>query len=168
MNDINHIYHKNITLEQALLGGIFKIQLENGKTVKVKLKPGSFNGQIIRLKDLGQVSNGIHSDAYIELKVLNHPIYKVDGLDLRATFMITPTEALMGCSKIIPGPNGKHLMVDILPDSVDGQEIIFPNSGLADNQNSGDLIYTVKIDYLDELTKAIMKNQNNDPGSYLN
>lgn len=168
MNNINQIYHKNITLEQALLGGIFKIQLENGKTVKVKLKPGCFSGQIIRLKDLGLLNNGVQSDAFIELKVLDHPVYAVDGIDLHATFMISPVEALTGCSKIITGPNGKPLTVVILPDSEDGAEIRILRGGLSDRQKTGDLIYTVKINYLNEITKAVINNQNNDPESYLN
>lgn len=168
MNRIKSLYHKNITLEQAISGGNFKIRLSKGKTIRVTIKPGSYSGKVIRLKEPGKMENGKKSDTFIELKVLDHPLYSLDGLNLNASIILTPTEALLGCSKRITGPNGKPIVVNVPPESKDGDRIILNGAGLINRQETGDIVLKVNIDPLDELNFSLIENDNTDPGTILN
>jgi len=162
MNNINYLYQKNITLEQAIAGGNFKIQTENGQTIKVKLKPGSFNGQVIRLKGSENTDSNKQNDTFIELKVLDHPLYSVDGLNLNALLVITPADAEVGCVKNFPGPNGKPVKARVNPKSKEGQEVVVKGAGLSDKENTGDIIYKIRIDFLDDLDEVTLMNDLSD------
>ncbi|KAA3617133.1 MAG: hypothetical protein D8M58_03930 [Calditrichaeota bacterium] len=147
MNKNNIIYHKNITLEQALSGGNFFIYLDNGKKVKVNIHPGVNNGQIIRLKDFGDLSDTeIKSDIFIELKVLDHPLYKIQGVDLHAPLVVTPAEAQIGCSKTMPGPDGKKLTVAVPAGSKHGNKVIVENAGISGKDETGNIHFEILIE----------------------
>lgn len=147
----NPLYYKNITLEQALTGGYFKIQLQNGHKVKVVLKPGVYSGKIIRLKNSEPHENGKLNDIYIELNVMDHPLYHIEGLNVKAPLIVTSAEAKMGATKQLIGPDGKLISLEVLPDSENGHEIIIKNAGLSDKYNKGDIVYQLKvINWIDE------------------
>ncbi len=149
MNKSNLYFHKNITLEQALAGGNFYIHLDTGEKVKVNLNPGIKDGQIIRLKELGQITeteNG--GDVLIKLKVMDHPLYKLQNLDLHAVLIISPAEAELGCSKTMPGPDGKKLTVGVLPKSKNGQIICVENAGIKKNDKTGNILFEIIIEDL--------------------
>ena len=159
MNSNCHLYQKNITLEQALLGGNFTIQVGNGQIVRVKLKPGSFNGQVIRLKAIaGSTNKSLSQDTYIQLKVLDHPMYRVDGLNIMATLQITPAEAKLGGQKKISAPGGDIITLSIKPKSADGDQIVVKGAGLSDKNKTGDIVYKIKIDVLDHIDEATLKD----------
>ena len=160
MNTLNHNYYKNITLEQALVGGNFKIQLEDGHTLKVKLKPGSYTGQIIRLKNLeDNIENIRISDTLITLNVLDHPIYHINGLNLEAKLVITPAEAKLGTQKRWPGPDGAPMVIKIPKDSKANQNIVLKHKGLRQKEIAGDLIFQIRIEdltsYEDEIKQKL-------------
>jgi molecular chaperone DnaJ len=158
MNNICHLYEKNITLEQALSGGNFKIQIEQGKTIKVRLKPGSFNGQVIRLKNTENSPDCAKKDTFIKLHVLDHPLYNIDGINLRSSMIVSPAESEMGCEKKMIGPSGKQLSVNVKAKSKDGDEIIVEGAGLSDGNDTGNIVYKIKIDFLDEFDEAAFLN----------
>ncbi|MDR0409308.1 MAG: molecular chaperone DnaJ [Spirochaetaceae bacterium] len=59
-----------ISITQAALGGDLQATTLDGKTVKVKIPPGSSNGKLLRLRDEGVPSpSGKRGDFYIKLMV---------------------------------------------------------------------------------------------------
>jgi len=156
MTSLNKRYFKNITLEQALIGGKFRIQLEDGSTVKVKLKPGSYSGQVIRLKsNLELPSNKPRKDTLITINVLDHPMYRIDGLNLEAIVVLTAAEAKMGTLKKLPGPDGGFIEINIPKDSKPDQKIVLKEKGLKQKEISGDIIYQIKIEDLSFIESEI-------------
>lgn len=156
---LNRHYYKNITLEQAFVGGNFKIQLENGHMVKVKLKPGSYTGQIIRLKNLkDDIYKGKVSDTLITINVLDHPLYRINGLNLEAAIVVMPAEAKLGVYKKLLGPDGAELEIKIPKDSRSNQNIVIPGKGLRQNENMGDIIFQLRIEDLTALEDEIKQN----------
>ena len=159
-------YHKNITLEQVISGGNFVIFLQNGKKVKVNINPGVKDGQVIRLLEAGQNAEmGVMGDVLIELKVMDHPLYKLHGLDLHAALILSPAEAELGCLKTMPGPNGKKISVKVLPKSKQGDIVIVEKAGIKKNAEIGSIHFEIKIEEINAF-EAIFKathlsNQNN-------
>ena len=146
MTSLDKRYFKNITLEQALIGGKFRIQLEDGSTVKVILKPGSYTGQVIRLKrEEDPISKKLLKDTLITLNVLDHPMYRIDGLNLEAIVVLTAAEVKMGTSKKLPGPDGGFIEINIPKDSKQDQKIVIKEKGLRQKYLSGDIIFQIKI-----------------------
>lgn len=145
MTDINYHFNKSITLEQAFLGGYFKIRTAQGVTLKVKIKPGSYTGKIVRLNRIEKNNECLANNILIKLHVLDHPLYKVEGLNLTSTLIITPADAKLGTTKKIPAPDGKEITVKILPNSKTEHEIIIKNAGLKDKSKTGHIIYKLQF-----------------------
>ncbi|MCB0282416.1 MAG: hypothetical protein H6627_02395 [Calditrichae bacterium] len=155
MENLNISFHKNITLQQAYCGAYFTIQIPNGEIVKVFLKPGTPDGHVLRLKRLGNVSDDGQNmgDAFIKLKIIDHPLYKLNGLDINAIYVITPAEALMGAVKKIPGPDGKILAFRIAPNSKTGDTVIIEDAGLKNGDKKGNIVFTLQIENLEHLNE---------------
>jgi len=169
MNKTNLRFRKNITLEQALSGGNFFIQLENEKKVKVNINPGVSDGQIIRLKDANQITDsGYRGDVLIELKVLDHPLYKLNGLDLHAELILTPAEAFLGCSKKMPGPDGNKLIVKVPSKSKKGDLVIVENAGITKSDKIGNIRFELLIDDLNSLDSIFEDSPKPNSNSSLN
>jgi molecular chaperone DnaJ len=58
-----------ISIAQAALGGELQVTTLDGKTVKIKIPPGSQNGKLLRLREEGVPIAGHHGDFYIKLIV---------------------------------------------------------------------------------------------------
>lgn len=149
MNNLNLHYYKNITLEQAFIGGKFKIQLHDGRKIKVELKPGSYSGQIIRLKNkkIESEQNRVE-ETLITLNVLDHPMYHIDGLNLQALLFINHAEAKTGSKKKLPGPDGRPLVIEIPRDTSNDDKIVLSNRGLKRKNLEGDIIFKIKVEDL--------------------
>ena len=169
MKNLNIRLHKNITIQEALCGTNFTIQFEDGKKVKVKLQPGVYNGQVIRLKNFGlSDDNGERGDTYITLNLLDHPFFKIKGLSLEAIFIVSPDEALNGAVKNFPGPDGKIIPVRIAPRSQNGDIICIKGAGLKKDNKFGNLNLIIQIENQDEWNKLFNSVFNNQSDFLLN
>ncbi len=65
------IYEKEITLVQAVLGGVIEVPLPEGGNIKVKVKPGTKSGSMLRLRGKGvpYIHSNSRGDMYIVFKV---------------------------------------------------------------------------------------------------
>lgn len=128
----------NISLEEAFTGTIKTIQAprEQGsqvhmQTLNVKIPSGVKSGQKIRLA--GQGSPGIHGgtrgDIYLTVHVEKHPLFDVINSDVYLTLPITPWEAALGTTVLVPTLAGK-IDLKIPPGSQGGQKLRLKNRGL--------------------------------------
>lgn len=166
---MNLYFKKNITLEEALKGGDFIIKILNGKVLKVKLKAGLNNGQTIRLRNAGKkIPGGKHGDAFIKLKVLDHPLYKIDGINLRSVLFINSVEAERGTVKIVHGPDGKKISIQIAPKTQNSQIITIENKGLTKKDKTGHIYFQIKVDSTFQINRALEEMINSPINSQLN
>ncbi|MGL5741246.1 MAG: DnaJ C-terminal domain-containing protein [Legionella sp.] len=128
----------NISLEDAFTGTIKSIQtpVENDpqvtmQTLKVKIPAGVKSGQQILLA--GQGAPGIHGgprgDILIIVTVDKHPLFDVMDSDIYLTLPITPWEAALGTTVVVPTLGGK-IDLKIPPNSHGGQKLRLKNRGL--------------------------------------
>ncbi|KTD56609.1 DNA-binding protein DnaJ [Legionella santicrucis] len=133
-------YHGKITLslEEAFTGTIKNIQIPtehnsqtNMQSLKVKIPAGVKSGQQIRLA--GQGAPGVHGgprgDIYLSVYVEKHSLFDVIDSDIYLTLPITPWEAALGTTVVVPTLGGK-IDLKIPPGSQGGQKLRLKNRGL--------------------------------------
>src|SRR6056297_733111 len=105
-----------IDLETAYRGGMRRISLErperapdgstrrNQKTLDVRIPPGMTEGRQIRLAGKGDPGprNAPDGDLYLEIHIMAHKLFELDGRDVFLTLPITPWEAALGARVKVP------------------------------------------------------------------
>lgn len=115
------------------------------KSVKVKLPKNVSEGQKIRLKGEGKIdSYGRKGDLFLIIHIKDSE-YEIDGSTLVKEVEITPSQAVLGCSKEIETPHGK-VTIKIPAKVSSGQSLRLKKLGLPDkNGNLGELKAKIKI-----------------------
>lgn len=95
-----------IELEDAIGGAKKRIAFSDGRTIDVAIPKGATDGQTLRLKGQGAPGKGGPGDAFIELSVRPHPVYKRDGDNLTMELPVTVYDAVLGGKVQAPTPDG--------------------------------------------------------------
>ena len=100
-----------LTVEEAYGGTRKSITLgvAQQRAIEVTIPPGVTDGQRIRLAGQGgQGSVGARSgDLYLIVRILPHPLYRVEGRDLYVELRLAPWEAALGASVAVDTPGGE-------------------------------------------------------------
>jgi DnaJ-class molecular chaperone len=134
-----------ITLPEAAHGTAKRLRLPTGKEVDVKIPAGLSEGQQIRLKGQGMPgADGTAGDALITVSIAPHPIFKLDGVNLRLDLPITLYEAVLGGKVRVPTLDGA-VELAIPPNTNGGRTFRLKGKGVPSKQGAGDLFATVRI-----------------------
>lgn len=137
----------NITihLEDAFNGVSKELTLPGSQSVRVKIPAGVKSGQQLRLAGKGQPgqNGGARGDLYITVTVDKHPLYDVMGNDIYLTLPITPWEAALGTTIMVPTLAGK-VDLKIPPGSQGGQTLRLKKRGMP-GLEPGDQYILLKI-----------------------
>lgn len=107
----DHRYQLEIGLLDAIKGGKKRLTLENGNDVYVAVPAGVEEGQIIRLKGMGEAAKtGLGAkpagDALVEINILPHPVFVQVGQDIHVELPVTIQEAVLGAQIEVPTIDG--------------------------------------------------------------
>lgn len=146
-----------ITLEEAFRGTQRRLSLERmsfdergrarptTQQLNVRIPAGVVDGQQIRVAAQGQpgVGGGPAGDLFLEIRILPHRWFRVDGRDVVLELPVTPWEAALGETVRVPTLGGK---VDLkLPKgSQTGQQLRLRGRGLPGNP-PGDQLVVLKM-----------------------
>ena len=74
----------------------------------MRIPPGVTGGQKIGLPGQGQAGlfGGPKGDLYLEVEILPHPLYRLEGRDLYLQLPVAPWEAALGETVSVPTPGG--------------------------------------------------------------
>ena len=133
-----------ISLAEAALGGTRRVRLPTGKEVDVKIPVGLADGKQIRLKGQGLPGPGSIGDALITIKIAPHPLFKVDGANLRLDVPITLYEAVLGAKVRVPTLDGA-VDLAVPPGTNSGRTFRIAGKGMPGDGRSGDLYATVRV-----------------------
>jgi DnaJ-class molecular chaperone len=135
-----------VSLEDAVNGAERLVRLPTGKELKVKIPAGITTGQTIRLKGQGQEVPGHRpGDALITVTLAPHPLFKVDGNDLRVDIPVTLYEAVLGAKVRVPTLQGA-VDLSIPKNTSSGRTFRLKGKGLPVKGNPpGDLFVTTRI-----------------------
>ena len=105
-------YSLEVAFLDAVNGATRRLTLPDGRTLEVKIPPGTTEGQVMRLRGQGGAgrNGGPGGDALIEIQVLPHRYFQRDGQDIRLTLPVTLQEAVVGGDIDVPTPRGTVIM----------------------------------------------------------
>lgn len=140
-----------VSLEEAFTGTVKNLQVPSSdgsdktQTLKVKIPAGVKSGQQIRLAGQGAQgrNGGPRGDIYLTVEVMKHPLFDVMDNDIYLTLPITPWEAALGTTIVVPTLAGK-IDLKIPPSSQGGQKLRIKNRGLP-GKNPGNQYVLLKI-----------------------
>jgi len=116
------------------------------KSLNVKIPAGVVDGERIRLKGQGApgIGQGADGDVYLQIRLVPHPVFAVDGHNLSIVVPIAPWEAALGCKINIPTLQGQ-VKISVAPNSQTGQRLRLKGKGLVSKKVQGDLYAVLKI-----------------------
>jgi molecular chaperone DnaJ len=139
-------------------------RVERSDSLKVRIKPGTRDGQRIRLPGRGNAGTlgAPAGDLYIIVRAGEHPVFKRDGDDIQLTVPVTVTEASLGAKIEVPTVDGRALL-KIPPGTQSGQKLRLREKGVPSAVKDGargDEIVEVKLvapKITDERSKEILR-----------
>jgi DnaJ-class molecular chaperone len=133
-----------VTLSDAAHGATQRIRLPSGKDVEVKIPAGLANGQQIRLRGQGAAGPGGTGDLLITVSIAPHPIFTLEGADMRLDLPVTLYEAALGAKVRVPTLD-KPVELTIPAGTNGGRTFRLKGKGFPAKGGHGDLLATVRI-----------------------
>jgi molecular chaperone DnaJ len=139
-------------------------RLEREESLKVRIKPGTRDGQRIRLAGRGNAGTmgAPAGDLYIIVRTGEHPVFKRDGDDIYISVPVTVSEAALGSKVEVPTIDGRA-QLKIPQGTQSGQKLRLREKGVPSAMKEGvrgDEIVEVKVvvpAVRDEKTKEILR-----------
>lgn len=145
-----------VTLEEVAGEAKKRVTLPTGRDVDVVIPKGVADGQVIRLRGLGQGAPGIDSgDALLTIRIVPHEHFTMEGSNLRLRLPIEIEEAILGSSVRVPTLTGAVEMT-IPPLTNSGRTFRLRGKGLPGKSGSGDLLVTMEIRLPDVVDEDLM------------
>ncbi|MHB1947603.1 MAG: DnaJ C-terminal domain-containing protein [Gammaproteobacteria bacterium] len=133
----------NVSLEEAYHGATKEIQLQvpeidaqgrahnKSRVLKINIPKGVISGQQLRLAQQGLpgIGKGAPGDLYLEIELLPHRLFTLQGRDVYVTLPVTPWEAALGAKITVPTLGGPVDM-KISPNSQAGQKLRLKERGI--------------------------------------
>ena len=138
--------------------------LTRTENVEFRIKPGTRDGQRIRLQGKGNagVNGGPPGDLFLIVRTGSHPVFTRQGDDIQVTVPVTVAEASLGAKVEVPTIDGRA-QLKIPPGTQSGQKLRMRERGVESAQHPGqrgDEIVTVEVavpHLNDERSREIMR-----------
>ena len=129
-------------------GGSIRVALPTGRTLDAAVPAGIEEGKSIRLRGQGQPGQrgGPAGDVIITIRYAPHPVFKVEGRDLRLDLPVALYEAVLGGKVRVPTLGGE-VEISIAPGMSGGRVLRLRGKGMpaSTGQPAGDLLATIRI-----------------------
>jgi curved DNA-binding protein len=146
------VYELPLTLREVASGVTKEVALQHAgqvERVTVKIPKGMVTGKKVRLAGKGHAGpyGGPAGDLYIQSKVIDDPVFGVEGYDLYLEREIRISEALLGTRISVPTLDNKELSLRIPPGTRHGTKMRLPGLGLPRMKGDkiGDLYVRIHI-----------------------
>ncbi|KGM14823.1 molecular chaperone DnaJ, partial [Actinotalea fermentans ATCC 43279 = JCM 9966 = DSM 3133] len=142
-----------LPFRHAVDGSTVTLSVE-GRRVTARIPAGVRDGQRIRLRGKGRPgeNGGPAGDLVIAVHVEPHPVFSLDGRDLRITVPVTFAEAALGADVDVPTLDGGTVRVKVPAGTPSGRTLRVRGRGVkatgasaGGEQADGDLLVTVQV-----------------------
>jgi curved DNA-binding protein len=158
------IYEMPLTVKEVFSGTSKRISLRHGgrsEQLTVKIPKGMVSGKKLRIAGKGDQSpvGGSPGDLYIKSKLIQDPIYIVDGLNVIIRRQIKLTEAILGTNVSVPTLDDRTLSLKVLPGTNHRTKMRLAGQGLPDMKGSrkGDMLVEIQIKIPKQLNRPQQK-----------
>ncbi|GIG30789.1 DnaJ C-terminal domain-containing protein [Cellulomonas marina] len=118
-----------------------------GRTITARVPAGVRDGQKIRLRGKGRPgeNGGPAGDLVITVKVGAHPVFALDGTNVRVTVPVSFDEAALGAQVEVPTLDGGTVRVKVPEGTPSGRTLRVKGRGITTAQGTGDLLVQVQV-----------------------
>ncbi|HST82416.1 MAG TPA: DnaJ C-terminal domain-containing protein [Kineosporiaceae bacterium] len=140
-----------LTFRQAMEGALLSLRVDDpeagARTITARIPAGVREGQKVRLRGKGRPSltGGEPGDLVVQVTVEPHPIFTIDGTDIRLTVPITFPEAVLGTEIEVPTPDGGRVRLKVPPGTPSGRTLRARGRGVVTTKKTGDLLVTLQV-----------------------
>ncbi len=140
-----------LTFRQSMEGAMLSLRVEDpyagSRTVNARIPAGVRNGQKVRLRGKGRPSEvgGEPGDLVVQVNVEPHPVFSIDGSDVRITVPVSFPEAVFGAQIEVPTPDGGRVKVKVPAGTSAGRTLRVRGRGVKAAKRTGDLLITVQV-----------------------
>jgi DnaJ-class molecular chaperone len=146
-----------VTLEEVAGEAKKRVTLPTGRDVDVVIPKGVADGQVIRLRGLGQGAPGVDpGDALLTIRIAPHELFAMEGSNLRLRLPIEIEEAILGSLVRVPTLTGAVDMT-IPPMTNSGRTFRLRGKGLPGKAGTGDLLVTMEIRLPEAVDEGLME-----------
>ncbi|MDR2378810.1 MAG: DnaJ domain-containing protein [Bifidobacteriaceae bacterium] len=119
----------------------------DGVSMTVRIPAGVRNGQKIKLAGKGQPSpdGGQPGDLVITVTVPVHPVFSLDGNNLRLTVPVSFAEAALGARVEVPTLDGGSVALKVPGGTPAGRTLRVKGKGITTAKGTGDLLVTIAV-----------------------
>ena len=144
-----------LSLRDAVAGTTVELTAD-GRTMTVRIPAGVHNGQKIRLRGKGRPGRdgGENGDMVITITVAKHPVYSIDGVNLRMDLPVTLKEAALGATVEVPLLDGTTTRIKVKAGTSSGTVMRVRGKGVVTSKKTGDLLVTVQVAVPRKLSRA--------------
>lgn len=134
-----------IDLEDTIHGAKKRIAFSDGRTIDVSIPKGAEEGQTLRLKGQGSPGRSGPGDAFIELVVRPHAIFRREGEALVMDLPVSIPDAVLGGKIEARTPDGA-VTLTVPKGANSGQSLRLKGRGLSDPRGKrGDLLARIVL-----------------------
>jgi molecular chaperone DnaJ len=135
-----------LPFREAAIGSTQVLSVD-GHSITVRIPAGVRDGQRIKLPGKGQPSpnGGPPGDLVITVSVPPHPVFALDGNNLRLTLPVTFAEAALGSRVDVPTLDGGSVTVKVPGGTASGKTLRVKGKGITTAKGTGDLLVTIAV-----------------------
>ena len=144
-----------VSFRQAASGATVALTLDGNK-ISTRLPAGVTDGQKIRIRGKGRagVQGGPPGDLILTVHVGKHPVFTMEGNNLRMNLPVSFDEAVFGATVEVPTLSGERVKVKVPPGTSSGTTLRVKGKGIAAKSGTGDLLVRVDVHVPTKLSKA--------------
>lgn len=147
--------HASLPFRSAAAGSTVRLSV-GSRSMNVRIPPGVRDGQKIRLRGKGEPSptGGDPGDLVVTVSVEPHPVFILDGANIRLTVPVTFAEVALGATIEVPTLDGGPVRVKVPAGTPSGRTLRVKGKGVTTAKTTGDLLVTVEVAVPGNLNKA--------------
>jgi molecular chaperone DnaJ len=140
-----------LNFDQAVDGAQLNLRVEDprtgSRTITARIPAGVREGQKVRLRGKGRPgeAGAPDGDLVVTVHVKPHPVFSLEGENVRITVPVTFTEAVFGCQIDVPTPDGGTVRLKVPPGTPTGRTLRARGRGVKGPKRTGDLLVTVQV-----------------------
>lgn len=142
-----------LPFRQAVEGSTVTLGVES-RNVTARIPAGVHDGQKIRLRGKGRPGEqgGPAGDLVVTVRVTPHPVFSLDGINLRLTLPVSFDEAALGATVTVPTFDGETVRLRVPEGTPSGRVVRVRGKGITTAKGVGDLLVTVQVVVPQKLT----------------
>lgn len=135
-----------LSFREAVQGSQIHLTVD-GRTVNARIPAGVHDGQKIRLRGKGRPGPGgaPAGDLLLTLDVADHPVWSLDGENLRLTVPVSFDEAVLGTRIEVPLMDGGSVKLKVPAGTPSGRTLRVKGKGVKTGKSVGDLLATIQV-----------------------